>query len=111
MNENTEKSNVIEEQQKDIIEIEDYVKAGKEIPNGASYRIRIDKNHYTIDSPIITGRQLLKLAKKEPVEQFQVFQKLKGGASIEIPYNSVVDLTEAGIERFYTLALDQTEGA
>ena len=94
----------------EIIDVEEYSKAGKTPPHGKVYRIRIDKNKYDVTVPTMTGRQLLELAGKTPIEQFRIYQKLRGGQSIVIDYNQTVDFRSPGIERFMTLPLDQTEG-
>lgn len=73
------------------------------------YKIQIDKEHFEIAQPTITGRELLALAKKVPVERYAVYQK-KGGQTVSLSLDTVVDLREPGLERFVTLPLDQTEG-
>jgi len=94
----------------DIIDLEVYAKEEKEPPKGTRYRIRIDKNHYIVEVSQMTGREILKLAGKEPPERFRLDMKLKGGATRKIELEDVVDFTTPGIERFMTLPLDQTEG-
>lgn len=94
----------------EVIDIEEYVKENKPIPQGKAYQIRIDKTKYIVHVVSMTGRQLLELAGKKPLEQYRIYQKLKGGQSIEIPYEQSVDFTQNGVERFITLAIEQTEG-
>ncbi len=96
--------------EKENIDIEEYAKEGKDVPPGHSYRIRIDKTQYEVHVSAMTGRELLTLAGKAPVEQYRIYQKMKGGQSVEIPYDSSADFTKPGVERFITLALEQTEG-
>lgn len=79
-------------------------------PRGAKYRIRVDKQHYTVESDAITGREILHLAGKQPPERFRLDQKMVGGVTHKIELSDVVDLTAPGVERFMTLPLDQTEG-
>jgi len=74
------------------------------------YKVQIDKTVYEISDPTPTGRQLLELAGKIPVDKFALYQKPKGGQPIRIALDQHVDLREPGIERFLTLPLDQTEG-
>ena len=92
----------------DPIDIEAYAKDGRPVPAAASYRIRIDKDHYTVNSPKITGGELLELAKKDP-GKFGIYQHVRGRSS-RVALDAVVDLTAPGVERFSTLPLDQTEG-
>ncbi len=74
------------------------------------YKIQIDKDIFSVDHPILTGRELLEIAKKEPVEQFAIYLKVKEGSPQRIEANAKVDLRNPGVERFVTLPLDQTEG-
>jgi hypothetical protein len=95
----------------DVIDIEEYSKAGKPVPVAAKYIIRIDKTRYEVTKPAITGRELLALAGKQPIERFAVYEKHKGGGTERIALDQSVDLRKPGLERFVTLPLDQTEGA
>lgn len=74
------------------------------------YKVQIDKTVHETTNPSPTGRQLLELAHKEPVEQFGLYMKGKGGQPVRVQLDQHVDLTDPGIERFLTLPLDQTEG-
>lgn len=94
-----------------VIDLEEHAKAGKNPPKAERYRIRIDKERYVVSSPCLSGRELLSLAGKAPVEQYQVFQKLRGGELDEIGLDEKADFTKPGVERFVTLPLDQGEGA
>lgn len=94
----------------EIIDVEQYAKKGEVLPKGMKYRIRVDKDYYVLDVQEITGRDILLKAGKNPPERFRLDQKLKGGATQKIELNDLVDLTKAGLERFMTLPLDQTEG-
>lgn len=95
----------------DALNIEQHSKTGGAAPTAKKYRIRIDKDHFDIANPVITGRELLMLASKEPVERFAVYQKVKGGGTERIALGQSVDVRTAGLERFVTLPLDQTEGS
>lgn len=95
----------------DVIDIEDYSRSGKSVPLAKKYIIRIDKTKYEVTKPTITGRELLILAGKQPVERFAVYEKRKGGGTERIAIDQAVDLRQPGLERFVTLPLDQTEGA
>jgi hypothetical protein len=95
----------------EIVDLEEQAKAGNYPPKAGRYRIRIDKERYVVSSPCLSGRELLNLAGKTPVEQYQIFQKLRGGELDEIGLNEEADFTKPGVERFVTLPLDQGEGA
>ncbi len=79
--------------------------------SGKKYRIRIDREHYIVEEPGLTGRRLLELAGKTPVECFMVVQRLRGGETKRIGLDELADFTTPGVERFMTLPLDQKEGA
>ena len=96
--------------EEDVIDIEEYAKAGKKPPKAKNYRIRIDKDRYVVQVGEMTGHQILELAGKNPPERFRLDQKLHGGQTKKIELAEVVDFTAQGVERFMTLPLDQTEG-
>ena len=74
------------------------------------YKVQIDKDVF--DAPIsqVTGRELLDLAGKKPVEGYAIYLKVKGGQPQRIELDQKIDLRKPGVERFVTLPLDQTEG-
>lgn len=75
-----------------------------------SYKVVIDKGHHETRNPTPSGRHLLNLAGRVPIEQFGLYLKEKGQQPKRIGLDDVVDLREPGAERFVTLPLDQTEG-
>jgi len=94
----------------EVVDVEAYAKAGKPVPPAKKYRIRIDKEHYTVEVPSMTGRQLLQLAQKTPPEGFEIRQKLQGGQLKKIGLDEETRFDAPGVERYVTLPLDQTEG-
>ena len=78
--------------------------------DNTEYKIQIDKDIYSIDHPILSGRELLDIAKKKPIEQFAIYLKVSDGPPRRIAPDEKVDLRQPGVERFLTLPLDQTEG-
>lgn len=96
----------------EIIDIEDHCNnSDDDIPKGCKYKIKIDREKYVVNVECMTGREILTLANKIPVERFQLNQKFKGGRVKRIQLDEKVDFTTKGIERFMTLPLDQTEGS
>ena len=93
----------------ELVDLEEYATAGKKPPKAKSYRIRIDKTQYVVHVSSMTGRQLLELAQKLPVEQYEIRQRVHGQLLL-IALDDSVDFTQPGIERFVTLPLDPTEG-
>lgn len=104
--ENKNKSEIPDE----YIDIEEFSKAGKEPPKGKKYLIRVDKAFYKVDVECMTGREILELAGKKPVERFQLNMKQRGGVVKKINYDEKICFSEPGVERFMTIPLDQTEG-
>ncbi len=94
----------------DVIDVEAYVKEGKPIPHVANYRIRIGTQYFVVHSPTITGRQILKLAGKEPPEDYEVFQKLRHGQLEPVGLDQEVDLQVHGVERFVVQPLENKDG-
>ncbi len=99
-----------EKEKHEIVDIEEFSKASKTPPKCRRYRIKIDRDRYVVDVECMTGREILKLANKVPVEKYALRQKMRGGSVIKIDYDEKVDFTKPGIEKFITIPLDQTEG-
>jgi hypothetical protein len=93
----------------DIVDVEEFSRAGKEIPKGKKYRIRIDKEKYVVEKSALSGREILKLAGKMP-ETHILYLHSRGGQSKVIAADEVVDLTMPGVERFTTMKRENTEG-
>lgn len=74
------------------------------------YRIHIDKGLFEIATPTVTGRELLRLAGKNPPEQFGLYMRVPGAQPRRVAIDESIDLGRPGVERFITLPLDQTEG-
>lgn len=91
------------------IEIEVFVREGKEIPHARRYRIRVDRHQYVVHSHTITGREILALAGKTP-ETYKLYQHKKGHQPEQIAPEHVVDLRADRVERFTTMPKDTTEG-
>ena len=66
------------------------------------YEVIIDGEVYSFNDPIVTGAQLLNIAKKRPLDEHLIYQHLNDGQFEEIRLEESVDLTQPGIERFKT---------
>jgi hypothetical protein len=94
----------------EIVDLEQCACANRRPPHARRYRIKIDRDYFTVDVKSMTGRELLLLAGRNPPERFMISQKPHGGPPKQITLDESVDFTTPGIEKFLTLPLDQTEG-
>ena len=74
------------------------------------YKIVVDKQIFDWNQPTITGRQVLELAGKVPVDQYALYLKVPDGQPERVAFDRVFDLRHPGMDKFLTLPLDQTEG-
>jgi hypothetical protein len=93
----------------ELIDLEEWAKAGKKPQRAKRYRIRIDKEYKEVSVHSMTGREILALVDKTP-EKYLLSQKLHGGVVEPVKPDEVVEFHHRSIERFQTLALDPTEG-
>jgi len=93
----------------ELIDLEEWAKAGKKPKPAKVYRIRIDKEKFDVKVPAMTGREILALVNKTP-ETYLLSQKIRGGATEPIGPDEKVRFDKPGVERFQTLPLDPTEG-
>ncbi|MBX3535112.1 MAG: multiubiquitin domain-containing protein [Pyrinomonadaceae bacterium] len=94
----------------DVIDLEEYAKAGKQPPLAKGYRLRVNGEPYVVHEPVIKGREVLTLAGLLPPEEFTLRLKMIGGKPEKIGLDEKVDLRRKGVEKFKALPRDQTEG-
>jgi hypothetical protein len=93
-----------------IVDVESYAREGKPVPPGHQYMILVDRQKYTVNQECMSGREILTLAGKIPVERFQLNVRIHGGKVEKVGYEQELCFTRPGIEKFMTIPLDQTEG-
>ncbi|MGC9948817.1 MAG: multiubiquitin domain-containing protein [Bryobacteraceae bacterium] len=94
----------------ELIELEEHSRRhGTEAPCARHYAFRVDKTRVVVDTPTITGAQILEKVGKTP-EQYKLYQHKRGHQPILIRPDEVVNLRECGVERFTTMPRDTTEG-
>lgn len=94
----------------ELVELEEHArKHGTEAPHAKHYAFRVDKERVVVDTPTITGRQILAAVGKTP-EAYKLYQHKRHHQPIPIGPDDVVNLREAGVERFTTMPKDTTEG-
>jgi hypothetical protein len=105
-----EKIIALEEQiLEELIDLEEWVKAGKKPCKAKSYRIRIDKEKFTVHVHSMTGTEILALVGKTP-EKYLLSEKFRGGRVEPIAPQQVVEFHRCEVERFQTLSKEPTEG-
>ena len=100
----------IEELLEDLVDLEEYAHQSRKPPRAKQYRIRIDGQKYTVSAHGMTGRELLVLAGKQPVDAFMIVEKVHGEKPRRIGLDEYISFTKPGIEKFVTQPLGQTEG-
>jgi hypothetical protein len=94
----------------ELVELEEHARQhGTAAPPARRYAFRVDKDRVVVDTPTITGAEILAAVGKTP-EQYKLYQHKRGQQPIPIPPDKVVDLREPGVERFTTMPRDTTEG-
>lgn len=99
-------------QGKEQVDIEQYSKSEKKIPESdVSYLLRIDGHKHEVLTATVTGQQLLDLAgHMGKHHEFDLYQKFTAGKREKIEPGSIVDLTTPGIEKFITICKTNTDG-
>ena len=93
-----------------LVELEEHAKQhGTPAPHAKHYAFRVDKTRVVVDTPTITGAEILAKVDKSP-EKFKLYQHKRGHQPILIGPGDTVDLREPGVERFTTMPKDTTEG-
>ena len=91
-----------DEDEIEVIDLEEYACAGKPIPKRVKYYlIKVDKNKIRVQSPI-TAEEIL-IAADLDTSEYQLKQKFKDGKTITLDINQLIDLREAGVERFKSI--------
>jgi hypothetical protein len=94
----------------ELIELEEHAKRhGTPAPHAKHYAFRVDKTRVVVDTPTITGAEILAKVGKTP-QQFKLYEHKRGNQPILVAPDEVEDLREPGIERFTTMPKDTTEG-
>lgn len=95
-------------QHEEVIDLEAYGKAGKPVPPGKKYQIKIDKQLYQVAVSELAGQEILALANKTP-DKYILQQKIGPNVS-RIGADELVSFLKPGVERFMTIPNEVTEG-
>ena len=70
------------------------------------YEVKINGEVFDTDKPVLSGKDLLKMAGKEPLGEFVIYLLLEDGDMENIRPAEVVDLQRSGLEKFRTFKSD-----
>lgn len=93
----------------DEVDVEEYVRNNRAIPQAKRYIIRIDKERRVVHTPVLTGKQILDLVGKTP-DKFKLYEHFPGRQPEPIQPDQEVHLHKHHVERFTTMPKDTTEG-
>ena len=95
----------------EIIDIEDWILAGREVHHRAkAFRGRVDKHKFVFEKPHATGREILEKAGKTPVEKYILRQVHKDGGLAKVELDQTVDFVLHGIEKFKSMLKTAQDG-
>jgi len=106
----SEKTAIREEILDEIADLEEYARRGVAPPHCRGYRIRINGERYEVFKPVITGLEVLELAKLTPPKDYTLRLKIAGQPPRKIALHESVDLRTPGVEKFKATPREQTEG-
>lgn len=94
----------------DLEDLEECARHARTPRRARSYRFRVNQERYTTTDYTIKGRAVLALADCDPPESFDLFLKRPGEPPRRVSLDETIDLREKGIEKFFTVKREQTEG-
>lgn len=94
----------------DIVDIEEYVREGRPVPHAHRYKYRVNKQHFEVEHPEISGARILEKAGLVPVDQYRLRMKRRHGPPEEIKPDQIVHLRDHGIERFIAQPKEVQDG-
>ena len=71
-------------------------------------KVKVDEKRLIFEKSVLYGKDLLKKAEKEPVEDYLLYQILSDGMLEEIRLEETVDLRRKGIEKFISFKSDRS---
>ena len=93
----------------DAIDLEECAKKGRIPPIVQKYKIKIDKEKYTVKEQKMEGHEILSLAGKN-YSEWSLNRKFSGGLRKSIESEEIVDFAEEGVERFETVMKQAQQG-
>ncbi|HWB01922.1 MAG TPA: multiubiquitin domain-containing protein [Verrucomicrobiales bacterium] len=96
--------------QEDFEDIELCSREGRKPRCVHKYRIKIDDRYHIVPVSFMTGLQIVELAGACNPGKTKLRQKFADGKAVTIGPNQKVEFTTPGVECFFTLPCDQTDG-
>ena len=94
-------------------EVVDLTRRGAErfltFESSASYRLEVDGQRFEWGTKLITGLKLKELAGVDP-STYALWREVRGGEDLPVDNNQIIDLSEEGLERFFTVIEQTTAG-
>lgn len=90
------------EREDEAIDLEQAAREGRKPPRGRRYRVRVDDEKYLVTDDVVTGRQILEISGREPVEDYVLILRVWDEDNEIIDPDDEVNLARRGIERFVT---------
>jgi hypothetical protein len=84
-----------------LVDVLEYAERGEEIPHAREYRIRIDDEKITVDTPCPTGELLLRKVGKRPCA-FDLIEEFVHDENYVVEPDEVVNLLKHGLKGFIT---------
>lgn len=94
----------------EVVDLEEYAKAGKTPPRADTYRFKVNDIVCTWNEPTITGRQILEQAKLLPPKDYTLREKVHDQPPRRIELDEIVELCRHGLEKFRAIKKEQKEG-
>ncbi len=77
--------------------------------SSSSYRFVIDGERIEWGTNLISGLKLKQIAKVDP-KTYAIWQEIRGGEDLPLNNEDIIDLSEKGVERFFTVIEQTTAG-
>lgn len=84
----------------EVINVEEFIKSGKEIPRGKKYQVIVDEKKIVFDHEVVSGEEVLKAAGLQPTECYSLYAKEKGCDFELVRPHDKINLADKGVERF-----------
>jgi hypothetical protein len=89
-------------QEDEAIDLEEAAQEGRKPPRGRQYRVRVDDEKHLVGDDVVTGREILETAGREPVDDYVLILRLWDEPNEIIDLDEEVNLARRGVERFVT---------